>query len=53
MAFNYKKLGSGFLAELEYLTQKINSGLPPQKTPQKTPLKGVKYQIIEILKSDA
>ena len=46
MTFNYKEMGSGFLVELEYSEQKINSDL---KTPLKTPLKGVKATIVEIL----
>ena len=46
MTFNYKEMGSGFLVELEYTEQKINSDL---KTPLKTPLKGVKATIVEIL----
>jgi hypothetical protein len=37
MIFNYKELGSGFLAELEYSTQKINSGLPPPRKPPRKP----------------
>ena len=50
MTFNYKEMGNGFLAELEYTDQKINSTQKTtQKTTQKIPLKGVKYQMIEIL----
>lgn len=36
MTFNYNEMGNGFLAELAYTEQKINSAL---KTPLKTPLK--------------
>ena len=46
MTFNYKEMGNGFLAELEYTEQKVNSNL---KTPLKTPLKGVKAEIIKII----
>ena len=46
MTFNYKEIGNGFLAELAYTEQKINSNL---KTPLKTPLKGVKAKILEIV----
>ena len=46
MTFNYKEIGNGFLAELEYTEQKVNSNL---KTPLKTPLKGVKVKILEIV----
>ena len=44
MTFNYNEMGNGFLVELEYKDQKTT-----QKTTQKAPLKGVKYQMIEIL----
>ena len=46
MTFSYKEMGAGFFVELEYSVQKIDSDV---KTPLKTPLKGVKKEIVEIL----
>ncbi|MCL4481707.1 MAG: ATP-dependent DNA helicase [Bacteroidetes bacterium] len=52
MTFSFNEEGNGFLTELAYSKQKIDSTPTPQTTPQTIPnkqLKGIKKDIVEIL----